>query len=158
MNRQNDLLQPSLRGDVSASLRAPYSTQTGVLAAWFGGPLAAIGFAVLNAHRLGRLRRDALWIAALTVAWVALMYWQMSTDPTNAIKQWLLVNASDLPTRYGYRVLALVYCGIATFMHNQQRRATTMFGGERPNGVVAGLILVAAGFAFEYTRLEWMNE
>ena len=157
MKGPDDLLQPSLRGDVPANLRAPYSTQTGVLTAWFGGPLAAIGFAVLNAHRLGRLRRDALWIAALMVVWVAFMYWQMSTDSTNAIKQWLLVNASDYPARYGYRVLALVYCGVATLMHRQQQRAASMFGGERPNGLVAGLILVGAGFAFEYTRLEWIR-
>ncbi len=87
MGSPDDLLQPSLRGDVPANLRAPYSTQTGVLAAWFGGPLAAIGFAVLNAERLGRSRRDALWIAPLFAAWLAILYWHINTDSTNFIKQ-----------------------------------------------------------------------
>lgn len=61
----------------------------------------------------------------------------------------------SIPEHYTYRVLALVYCGIATLMHSQQQRAAIVFSSSRPNGVVAGLALVAAGLSFEYARMVW---
>ena len=67
-----DLLMPSL-GGVQVE-RAPYSSQTGFLAAFFGGPLAACGYGALNARRIGRLTSDGPWLAAFVVGDIALMW------------------------------------------------------------------------------------
>ena len=59
------LLQPSLSG--RAQVRAPYSTLTGFLTAFLGGPFGIIALTGLNSWRLLRLKWDLLLLVPATL-------------------------------------------------------------------------------------------
>ena len=53
MTANDDLLRPSLE-KTDAAHKSIYSTTTGYLTAFIGGPFAAIAMAAINSGRLGR--------------------------------------------------------------------------------------------------------
>ena len=66
-----DLLRPSLSREADVG-RAPYGSSAMFLVAFLGGAPAALAMFGLDTWRLGRLRRDAPWLAlafAVTLGW-----------------------------------------------------------------------------------------
>lgn len=140
-----DLLMPSL-GGVQVE-RAPYSSKTGFLAAFFGGPLAACGYGVLNARRLGRLTSDGPWLAAFVVADIALM-WLLTHGLVGL--PWIDAVQQELGGSFGRiasRLFALIVFGWVCLAHRREQRAAELMGLERPNGFAPGLGLILMGLA-----------
>lgn len=141
---RQDLLQPSL-SDPARLTSAPYSLQTGGLAAFFGGPFAASLMLAINAKRVGRLKQDALWataMAALFVGWLFFVY----RTPSGLTLQAQLV---ELLGRNALGVLArlfalLVFLGGA-YLHRREQRGADLLGLKRPNGLGLGIALIVLG-------------
>jgi hypothetical protein len=120
------LLQPSLSGSGLAT-RAPYSKQMLFIAAFFGGPLAALlGFG-LNLQRLGLWRRDGLPFAVVSLIGLALWPWAAA---------WSTV---------GTRLLALSLLGLGVWRHRREHAGADLMLLSRPSGWGAGFALVLLG-------------
>ena len=150
----DDLLQPSLGGAVRR--RAPYSSTTGFLASFFGGPLAALVMAVLDSHRLGRLRRDAAWIAAAALGIVAFEAALRRTAPGQAFVSELhdlLGSAGEVTL---FRLLGLAVFALASHVTRFERRSAQLMGVESPNGWLVGLPLALGGPTAHRLLLGWL--
>jgi hypothetical protein len=130
---RHDLLQPSLSDPARLSL-APYSQQTSLLSAFFGGPLAlAIVFAV-DSRRLSRLGRDAVWIALVLAVYVG---WLVFMHKTAAGQQALSFLVS---------LIALLGFALAALLHRKEQRSANLFALPRPNGWIMGIGVIAFGY------------
>jgi lysylphosphatidylglycerol synthetase-like protein (DUF2156 family) len=142
---RHELLQPSL-DRASRLSAAPYSLQTGIWSAFFGGPPAAIAMIGINAWRVGRWRRDLTWVALLVVAYVAWIFFMYAT-PAGA--EWRATLAGWLGGRamaYCERFLAfMVFLG-GMLLHRSEQRSADLFGLKRPNGWLMGILLIVVGF------------
>lgn len=143
----SELLQPSLSRQ--APVRSPYSQQTHFLAAFFGGPVAAMGLNLVNSHRLGRLRRDAPWLLAGALAALGLDPALQLTEGGQALllqlDEWLNRRSIELLSR----ALALALFALGLVMHRHEHRATELMGRPRPSGWAMGLGLIGAGLVFD---------
>lgn len=141
------LLQPSLTPQRLA--RSAYTTQVHFLAAFFGGPLAALALSVVNARRLARWPRDLPWIAALAVLVLACEWWLARGSSGSAglalAREWLGPSAP----RYLNRALALACFGVSLWMHRREQSAADLMGLPRPSGWGMGLALVVGGSVAE---------
>lgn len=140
-----DLLRPSLTPDARIN-SAPYSLQTGFLSAFFGGPMAAWGMSMLNAWRLGQLRRHAAWLTLMGLAGIGLI-WFLTASAAGA--QWLTVAARWLGPNAGHyteRLGALLLFAAGGFLHRREQRSADLFGLQRPNGWIAGVALIVGGY------------
>jgi hypothetical protein len=141
-----DLLKPSLSPEAGRPFAAPYSTTSGFVAAFFGGPFGALVAAGMNVHRLRRWRQDAVWFAAgllLAFAWV----WLLPQAP--AYPAWRSGVAEVLGRNgwhYVERALSLALFLVACARHRQIERAADLFGLPRPNGWIGGIAATVAGF------------
>jgi hypothetical protein len=141
----NALLQPSLQVQRPKSL--PFSLQAQFLTAFFGGPVAALGMGLLNASRLDRLRRDAAWLGALLVLYVALAYGFVLSAAGEAVHA-AAVDALGLRApHYLDTAYALACFSIAAAAHRRGHQAAQLFGLAAPSPWKTGLILVAVGYA-----------
>lgn len=143
---QGDLLKPSLSPEVGRPCAAPYSTTSGFVAAFFGGPFGALVAAGMNIHRLRRWRQDAGWLFAgllLAFAWAWLL-------PQSAVyPAWRTVVTEALGRNgwhYLERALSLALFLAACARHRQIDRAASLFGLPRPNGWIGGIVAIASGF------------
>ena len=104
MSGSEGLLEPSLRGDGQA---VPiYSATTGYLIAFFGGPLAGCGIALIDAYRLRRLGREWPLAIAAVLLTGGLFAWQERGGEVWA-ERLLGRGAGGLM----YRVLGVVFFG-----------------------------------------------
>lgn len=144
MSRE-ELLRPSLDGS-SRIAAAPYSLQTGMWSAFFGGPLAAAAMIGLNAWRIGRLRRDAAWVLLIVVAHLGWAFFLYGT-PTGLGLQAKLVGAlGGRALTYCERFIALMAFVVGMLLHRAEQRSTDLFGLKRPNGWIVGIGLIVAGW------------
>jgi hypothetical protein len=142
------LLRPSLSG-AGAGVRAPYGTQMGMLASFFGGPFSALAVVILNAWRLQRLRAEALPLALLAVLTIGLdLGLMLRPAGVLAVAHWL-----DTTPAYAFhllcRALSLAVFAAGLLMHRQHQRAADLLGLDRPRGLWVGLGLIAGGFALQ---------
>lgn len=122
------LFQPSLSG--RAQVRAPYSTLTGFLTAFLGGPFGIIALTGLNSWRLLRLKRDLLLLIPATLITLVLA-------PALGLAGGLLP----------LRLYALCLFGLAHLLHRREQRTADLMGMDRPNGRIGGLACIVAGNA-----------
>jgi hypothetical protein len=139
-----DLLRPSL-SDTGGRVAAPYSMQVGFFSAFFGGGLAAAGWALLNAWRTGQRRRDAaplLLLALAAVAWVVVMH---MTGPGRAglesAASWLGPRSATLLDR----LAGLALFALAGWLQRREHRSAALFGLASPKGWWVFLLLIVAG-------------
>ena len=140
-----DLLRPSLSAS-NAPTAAPYSTQMGMFSAFFGGPLAAVAWGVLNAHRTGQWRRDLTWLGALAmaaVAWIALAHAGGGHPSIVAFgAEWFGRRGGPIMDRF----VALLIFAAASWLQRREQRSAALFGLRTPNGWMPGIGLIAAGW------------
>lgn len=143
---RHDLLQPSL-SDPAAVGAAPYSQQTAMLTAFFGGPLALAVLFAIDARRLGRLGRDAPWIALVVAAYAGWMLFAWTTAAGLSLQVALVEELGRRGPQIVERLIALLGAGLATLLHRKEHRSATLFGLKRPNGWVMGIALIVLGSA-----------
>jgi len=137
---REDLLSPSLAREAYVA-RAPYSTTAMLLVSFFGGAPAALAMFGLDTWRLGRMRRDAPWLAiafAVTLGW-AWARWHPGFG--DALRGWLGFSADAVLLR----LLGLLIFGLALWRHRSEQRSTDLLGLARPNPWIVGIGLVIAG-------------
>ncbi len=140
MDPNSELLQPSLGSDAGPAT-ALYSVRTGYLSAFFGGPVAAALVALVNAHRLKRLRTD--WpVAALAVlASLALAWWEFRAGG----RPWLEARLGRGGSIYAVRGAGLAVFGLVYLMHRMHYRSMAVMGVKGPSGWVLGIGAILAG-------------
>lgn len=141
-----DLLRPSLSGTAPLAL-APYTLQTSFFAAFFGGPFASALMLALNAHRLGRLQRDAVWALVIAVAFAAWLCFAYATPAGHQLQLTITGWVGGRSMALVERLLALLAFGVNAALHRREQRSADLFGLKRPNGWVAGIALIVIGYA-----------
>lgn len=139
-----ELLRPSLDGS-SPIGSAPYSQQTGMWSAFFGGPLAAVAMIGINAWRVGRARRDAPWVVALLAAYVAWTYFLETTPGGEQARATLAQWLGPRGPAYLDRFIALMVFLLGMLLHRSEQRSSDLFGLARPKGWIMGIGLIVAG-------------
>lgn len=122
-----------------------YSIPALAVSSVFGGPLAAVAFAAIEARALGRLDRDLPWIVFGLAAVVLAALFAASTG--------LLEPAlADLGTRrvpawehIGYRLVALGFFAGYWLLHRADRRELARAGVAPVPGYAAGLVALLIG-------------
>jgi hypothetical protein len=142
---RDELLRPSLEG--SAVAKAPYSTRTTFLTAFFGGPLAAIAITALNSVRLQRVMRDLAPLGAALVAYVGFMLVLTFTDWGTSFLAAITEIAGPRGTAYFDRLIALALFGLGYMLHRREQRSSDLMDLTRPNGWIAGLACIALAIA-----------
>jgi hypothetical protein len=152
---REDLLVPSLS---PTSLRqAPYTTTTGYLVAFFGGPLMALLLGGLNARRGGRLAQDVPWLLAIAVAVLALDVALLRTTGGQAalgvLRQLLGGNASTLL----WHVTGLLCFAATSLAHARLERMAALSASPRPNGIWLGIGLCVLGNVLYSIERGWLQ-
>jgi hypothetical protein len=138
---REELLKPSL--SLTRATIAPYSVNTTVMVAFFGGSLGLIGITALNAWRLGRLGRDAIPLAIMLAAYLGFV-WALAQTEWGMAFQTSLLKFIDMKTMSNvYRLIALILCGLSFLLHRSEQRSADVMGLDRPNGWIAGLAFIA---------------
>ncbi|HKE45115.1 MAG TPA: hypothetical protein VKB41_11330 [Steroidobacteraceae bacterium] len=137
---ENELLQPSLDSDKGAATSI-YSTTTGYMAAFFGGPLGGAVIALLNSHRLRRLAVDwPLGVVALAIT-TGTLWWEVRSGGT----RWLVENLGPSGPRVAVRIMGLAMFGIVYLAHGKYYRNMSLFGLKPPSGWVPGIAAIVGG-------------
>jgi hypothetical protein len=142
---RGDLLQPSLGHEGQAPRAAPYSTTTGFVSSFIGGPFAALIISALNVHRCGRWRADAPWLAVVVLLALAWSAWLPSTAFYASWHASVVGALGRSGWRYAGQVVALALYGLMYWRHRREDRAADLFSLKRPNGWLAGLLAILAG-------------
>ena len=138
----DDLLQPSL-GSEAGRETSIYSTTTGYMSAFFGGPLATAGIALMNSYRLKRLGTDwPLGLAALALT-LGILWWEVRGGG----QEWLIAHLG----RKGPS-LVTSFAGLATFgviyaVHRKYYRNMELIGLKAPSGWLPGIAAIVLGAA-----------
>jgi hypothetical protein len=140
---RDELLRPSLGG--SRIAKAPYSVRTTFLAAFFGGPFAAVAITALNSLRLQRLGRDALPLTAALIAYLAFLTALMATEWGDALVESVKALAGKQAFAYVDRLIALALFGLGYMLHRKEQRSADFMDMPRPNGWIAGLACIVGG-------------
>src|SRR5688572_15243311 len=151
MTANDDLLRPSIE-KTDAAHKAIYSTTTGYLTAFIGGPFAAIAMAAINSGRLRRLARDALPLVAAIAVSVGLYAFL-------ARPEWFGqagLDLTDRNARLGARVFALLLFGAFWLLHKRYHRGAEIMGLEQPNPWVGGIACVVFGTLATYLVIAWL--
>jgi len=136
----DDLLVPTLTG-AGHQAHAIYSRRTLFLSTFFGGPIGGAIVTGVNAHRLGRLSKDA-WLVALGIALpVVVLWWQTSLGGGEWLRSTIGRTGARIP---GYAA-AFGYYGISFLAHRQFYRNMEFAGIDPPSGRQVGLTAVLVG-------------
>jgi len=149
------LLQPSL-GRTDSLRAAPYSSAAGFVAAFFGGPFAAVLMFAMNTQRLGRWRKSGVHVALgalLALLWLGLLP-HLPTGQAAARAANELLGAGGW--RYVDRLFALLLFMAGYGLHRDAQRTADLFGLPRPNGWVGGALALAGGVALG-ALLRWAS-
>jgi hypothetical protein len=122
-----------------------YSIPALAVSSLFGGPIAAIAFAALEARALGRLRRDLPWLAGGLIALLAIAV--MAADWGLLDRALHDLGTQHLPTweHLAYRLSALGYCAGYWWLHRRERGALAAAGIAPVPGYGAGLVALIIG-------------
>ena len=128
-----------------------YSIPALAVCALFGGPLAAVAFAALEARALGRLGRDLPWLTAGVAAFLAAAVLADRSGFLDRALQNLGTQGVPVWEQVAYRLLALAYVAGYWWLHRGDRSQLAAGGvGPRPGygaGVAALLTGLVAGTA-----------
>lgn len=130
---------------MSATGRRYYSTPAFAVSSVFGGPLAAVAFAAIEARALGRLRRDLPWLVAGLVTVIAAAVVAASSG---LLDQALVdLGTSRVPTweQVGYRLVALGFFLLYFRLHRADRMALARAGVAATPGYGAGTVALLLG-------------
>jgi len=146
---RHDLLQPSLQGPRLG--KAPYSQTVGFVCAFFGGPLAVLILAGVNAWRLGRWPADLRWLLPGALLWLGfealLLLHPAGQGLVQAVEPWLGRRSAELLTR----ALALAFfAATALWLHRREHRMADLLGLDRPSGWTVGLVVLVIGNALSW--------
>lgn len=140
---KDDLLQPSLSPSDDQAV-AIYSTATGFLTSYFGGPVATAIIGLLNSHQLGLLRRD-WWLGAAALSAVpGYFYW---LDYGGGVS-WLKDLTLEWIPPYLYRLMSVGFFGIVYLVQRRHFRSMTLLGLQPKAGWLPGILAVVAGIAY----------
>lgn len=142
MPDRNELLQPSLGSDASPETSI-YSTTTGYMAAFFGGPIGGAAIALTNSWRLKRLGKDwplALVAVALTLG---VTWWEQRAGGL----AWLTSHLGSSGPRFAVRIVGLAMFAVIYLIHRRYYRNMDMMGIKAPSGWVPGIVAIIAGMA-----------
>lgn len=142
MASTEDLLRPTL-GKQATGQPAIYSTTTGYLTAFVGGPFAAIAMAALNSWRLRRLAIDALPLLAATALSVAVFL--LFTHPE--LLGQTGVEFESRTERLWSRLFALIVFSAFWLIHRRYYRGMELLGLTPPNAWAGGIACVLMGTA-----------
>lgn len=142
---RESLLRPSLGAEQSQRL-PPYSNRAQFLSGFFGGPPAALALWGVNAYRLRRLKRDAIWLVLGTLAWISVSG-LVSAHCTLALCQTL--QEWQLSPRLVLRCLALLLVLPAITLYRKEQAASRLMGQKTPDGTWLALGLIAGGIVVQ---------
>jgi hypothetical protein len=130
---------------VSATARHYYSAPAFAVSSVFGGPLAAVAFAAIEARALGRLERDLPWLVAGLAAVIAASVVAASSGLLDQALEDL--GTSHVPTwaQVAYRLVALGFFIAYWFLHRADRRALAHAGVPAVPGYAAGVVALLTG-------------
>ncbi|WP_395703214.1 hypothetical protein [Aquabacterium sp.] len=152
---RHDLLQPSLQGQPAG--RAPYSQTAGFACAFFGGPVASLLLAGLNAWRVGRWPKDLGFLLPAALLWVGLLAALMHTAAGNAVARAVTELAGRRGPELLMQALGLAYFAFTTlWLHRREHRIADLMGLKRPNGWWVGLALVVLGNGATFGLAAWL--
>jgi len=139
-----DLLQPSLKhGQLR---RPPYSVRAGFFVAFFGGLLAAVGFAALNSVRTERVARDAPVLGLLAAVGVALSVWLGHASQTGTLPSFISAFGGETQgTRLFTRAVAIAGFGVGYLLQRDMHVTRELRGQDAPSAWVPGIIACVAG-------------
>jgi hypothetical protein len=152
MNEHDDLLKPSLSG-TNAQATAIYSATTGYLAAFIGGPIAAVTIALMNSWKLRRLSKD--WPLALLALAVlhTMLFWELRDGGDEWLTHYL---GSSGPSAFRGVVSLLFFCGIY-LLHYKSYRSMQLLGIKAPSGWVPGIIAIVIGLFVNFAFIAILN-
>jgi hypothetical protein len=140
METRDDLLQPTL-GHGASPATSIYSARTGYVTAFIGGPIAGAAVALLNAHRLKRLRIDWPLGVVAVVLTVGPIWWWMRGGG----ESWVVAHLGRGMERVGLRAIGLGFFALVYARHRQYYRNMALFGLEPPSGWGVGTAAVIVG-------------
>jgi hypothetical protein len=149
MDQGENLLRPTL-GGAGATRSSIYSTTTGYLAAFFGGPVAAAVVALVNSRRLGRLSRDWPFAALAIGAQLAFIQWQLGDGPARGETPDATIQ------RLMQRLLGVAFFALAFLLHRRYFRNMDVAGIKAPSGWMLGAGAIVAGLAVNLAMRTWM--
>ena len=139
------------------SPRRYYSVPALAVSSLFGGPLAAVAFAAIEARALGRLERDLPWIVGGVAAVILAALWAASSGLLD-------VALADLGTRrvptwehVAYRMAALGFFAGYWLLHRRDRRELAQSGVPPVPGYAAGLVALLTGLVGGTLMLLWLR-
>lgn len=138
MSGNEALLEPSLHGE--GHVVPIYSATTGYLIAFFGGPIAGCGIALIDAYRLGRLRRDWPLAVAAVLLTSALFAWQARGGDALA-ERFLGRGAGELL----YRMLGVAFFGVIFLLHRRFYRSMEILGISPYRKILPGVLAFSGG-------------
>ena len=154
MRTPEDLLRPSLSRPAEVA-SVPYSTNTFFIVAFIGGPLSAALMFALNAWRLGRVAKDAVWVLLALALFAGLTVFLLTPDVGVGLKSALFEVFGDSSARVCMKALALAVFGVAWLCHRREQQSAQMFGLARPNPWAVGIGLIVLGLAVNYAVVAW---
>ncbi len=136
------LLTPSLAS--TPPPRPLFSFQALFLTAFFGGPLAAVGLAGINARRADRWRRDAWLCGLVALAWFAVLVLVGVAIAQGQFPSWLegFGAKAQRNLRLLGRIVALGLAGLFYHRHRPLWVAQRLAGTESPNPWKVGLAAI----------------
>jgi hypothetical protein len=140
----DDLLRPTLSG--SGEPPSLYSSTGFFLSSFFGGPVAAGIYGLVNSHRLGRLQRDLLTVLVIVATGCWLLLFVEAQGGLARLGELM----GDRPARtaeIAIRAVGLACFGAIYLLHRQHYRAAQITGAESIPGWVPGIGAVVAGIA-----------
>ncbi len=139
----NDLLSPSLQGTNTNSI---YSVGALFAAAFFGGSVAVCIMAALNAGRLRRLGKDAVWLAlALAVGLAVVVVTLQQGSDSSTVR---LFNRGT-----GFALVGLFY-----LLYRRQYRSMATMGNDPPSPYLPVIAASVIGFVVSVAVAIWMAE
>lgn len=125
------------------------------MTAFIGGPLAAAAMFAINAWRIGRLARDAVWIVLAVAAYLAWFAYVAPPGAAMAFKALVVPWLGDAANRILVRLGAMLICLGGMICHRREQRSVDLFGAKRPNGWIIGAALIVAGLAANALLASW---
>jgi hypothetical protein len=139
-----DLLQPSLQhGQLT---KPPYSVRAGFFVAFFGGLLAAVGFAALSSVRTQRVARDAPVLGLLACAGIALSVWVGYATQSQTLPSFISAFGGDKQgARLFVRAAAIASFGVIYLLQRDMHVTRELRGQDAPSAWRPGIIACVAG-------------
>jgi len=127
------------------STRRYYSVPALAVSSLFGGPLAAVAFAAIEARALGRLERDLPWIVGGVATVVLAALWAASSGLLDAALVDLGTRRVPTWEHVAYRATALGFFLGYWLLHRRDRRELARAGVAPVPGYAAGLVALLVG-------------